>query len=178
MNCPFCNHADTKVLDSRPDADGKSIRRRRECFECSKRWRTIERVEDEMPLVVKKDSSFQAFDRAKLLHSMKVSTGKRPVSPSDLERAVAEIEWSILESGRNSVSSHELGESVMTVLKRLDEIAYVRFASVYRRFKDVGELMAEMKDLLDSPPSAANGESQAEKSRDQLAQEKTKASHP
>lgn len=148
MNCPFCNHAETKVLDSRPDVEGKSIRRRRECFACSKRWRTLERVEDEMPLVMKKDGTFQSFDRTKILHSMIVATGKRPVSRKQIDTAVAEIEWSLLELGQDSVTSMELGEKVMVVLKKLDEISYVRFASVYRRFRDVGELMAEMKDLL------------------------------
>lgn len=148
MNCPFCNHVETKVLDSRPDAEGKSIRRRRECLSCSKRWRTLERVEDEMPLVMKKDGTFQSFDRNKILHSMIVATGKRPVSRQQIDTAVAGIEWSVLESGADSVTSNELGEKVMTALKKLDEISYVRFASVYRRFRDVGELMAEMKDLL------------------------------
>ncbi len=148
MNCPFCNHAETKVLDSRPDVEGKSIRRRRECLECTKRWRTIERVEDEMPLVLKKDGTYQTFDRAKLLNSLTVATGKRPVSKQQLENAVAVIEWSILESGKEAVSAVEVGEMVMTQLKSLDEIAYIRFASVYRRFRDVGEMMAEMQGLL------------------------------
>ncbi len=148
MNCPFCQNADTKVLDSRPDAEGRTIRRRRECFQCSKRWRTVERVEDEMPLVIKKDGTYQTFDRAKLLNSLTVATGKRPVSKQQLEDAAANIEWNLLAKSRESVSTVELGEEVMRALKALDEIAYIRFASVYRRFKDVGEMMAEMQDLL------------------------------
>lgn len=149
MNCPFCQTSETKVLDSRPDAEGKSIRRRRECIGCQKRWRTVERVEDEMPLVIKKDGTYQTFDKAKLLHSLVVATGKRPVSRQQLEEAAANIEWDLLASGSESVTTVHLGEKVMNALKALDEIAYIRFASVYRQFKDVSEMMAEMKDLYD-----------------------------
>lgn len=148
MNCPFCQNADTKVNDSRPDAGGKSIRRRRECLACNRRWRTIERIEDEMPLVIKRNQTYQPFERSKLLQSIQVACGKRPVSMAQIERAVAEIEWGILEKGDETVTTTRLGELVMYHLKQLDEIAYVRYASVYRRFSDVGELIAEMKDIF------------------------------
>ncbi len=154
MNCPFCQHVDTKVNDSRPDSGGRSIRRRRECLACGRRWRTLERIEDEMPLVIKRNQTYQPFNRAKLLTSMTVSCGKRPVSISQIETAAAEIEWGILESGCESVSTTKLGEMVMHHLRMLDEIAYVRYASVYRRFSDVGELIAEMKDLVQSAAAA------------------------
>jgi transcriptional repressor NrdR len=148
MICPFCHGNDIKVLDSRPDSEGKSIRRRRECLSCVRRWRTVERVEDEMPMVIKKNGTFEPFDRDKLYRAICVSCGKRPVSKAQLEQLVADIEWALLEQGAETVSSIVLGEKVMSGLKKLDEIAYIRFASVYRRFKDAGELMAEMKDLL------------------------------
>ncbi|MBS1982579.1 MAG: transcriptional repressor NrdR [Bdellovibrionales bacterium] len=148
MNCPFCQNVDSKVNDSRPDAGGRSIRRRRECLACGKRWRTLERIEDEMPLVIKRNQTYQPFDRAKLSLSINIACGKRPVSQTQIEKAVADIEWGILESGVDSVSTTKLGEMVMHHLRMLDEIAYVRYASVYRRFSDVGELIAEMKDLV------------------------------
>jgi len=146
--CPFCHHTEVKVLDSRPDNEGKSIRRRRECFQCAKRWRTVERVENEMPLVVKKNHSFEAFNKAKLLNSMQVACGKRPVTQSQIHEEIAKIEWKILEENKEKVSTVRLGEEVMTALKSIDEIAYIRFASVYRKFRDAGELIAEMKDLI------------------------------
>lgn len=152
MYCPFCSHEDSKVLDSRPSPEGKGIRRRRECLKCEKRWRTVERLEEQMPIVLKRDLSPQPFDREKLLMSFKISTGKRPVSSAQIEEAIADIEWKILESGKDEIASQEIGAMVMDALKQLDEISYVRYASVYRRFKDVGELMAEMHDLLQSPP--------------------------
>jgi transcriptional repressor NrdR len=148
MNCPFCHHAETKVLDSRPDVGGQSIRRRRECLSCLKRWRTLERIEDEMPLVLKKNGTHEPFVREKLLGSMRVACGKRPVSIAHLEQIVADIEWSILEIGKEKITTTELGEKVMAALRSLDEIAYIRYASVYRRFKDAGELIAEMKSLM------------------------------
>jgi len=151
MICPFCRHNDTKVLDSRPDSDGRSIRRRRECIRCEKRWRTIERIEDEMPLVEKRNKTYEPFSRDKLKHSIQVSCGKRPVTSAQIEKAVADIEWEILEKGPEIVTTTELGERVMAALRPMDEIAYVRYASVYRRFRDVADLIAEMKDLV--PPA-------------------------
>jgi transcriptional repressor NrdR len=148
MDCPFCLNTDTKVLDSRPGTDGKSIRRRRECLGCNKRWKTIERVEDEMPLVIKRNLSYQPFDREKLLHSFRVSCGKRPVPPGRIDKAVADIEWALLQSGTDSITSSRLGEMVMKELKSIDEIAYVRYASVYRSFRDVADLVEGVKELL------------------------------
>lgn len=148
MNCPFCAALDIKVLDSRPDTEGRSIRRRRECIQCGKRWRTVERVEDEMPLVIKKNNTYQPFDRSKLKMSLDISCGKRPVSASQIAKAVSDIEWEILELGCETIESQEIGRMVMNHLKLLDEIAYIRYSSVYRRFKDVTELMAEVRDLI------------------------------
>ena len=148
MNCPFCQNTETKVLDSRPDPGGQSIRRRRECLHCGKRWRTLERIEDEMPLVEKRNGTHEPFQREKLMNSLRVACGKRPVNPNQIEQVIAEIEWAIIESGESKIKTVVIGERVMTALKGLDEIAYIRYASVYRRFKDVGELMAEMANLV------------------------------
>lgn len=154
MKCPFCQNDDSKVLDSRPDPEGKNIRRRRECARCGRRWRTLERVEDEMPLVIKKNGTYEPFEREKLLGSMKVSCGKRPVTLAQLEKIVADIEWDLLSSSAGAVESTSLGEKVMAGLKQIDEIAYIRYASVYRRFKDAEELISEMRGLIDleNPP--------------------------
>ena len=148
MKCPFCQSDDSKVLDSRPDPEGRSIRRRRECGRCGRRWRTLERVEDEMPLVIKKNGTYQPFNREKLLDSMKVSCGKRPVTLNQLEKIVADIEWDLLSSSAGATESTQLGEKVMAGLKTIDEIAYIRFASVYRKFKDAEELISEMRGLI------------------------------
>jgi transcriptional repressor NrdR len=148
MNCPFCGALEIKVLDSRPDTEGRSIRRRRECIQCAKRWRTVERVEDEMPLVIKKNNTYQPFRREKLKTSLEISCGKRPVSASQIAKAVSDIEWEILEQGCETIESQEVGRMVMNHLKTIDEIAYIRYSSVYRRFKDVTELMAEVRDLI------------------------------
>lgn len=155
MHCPFCNSAESKVLDSRPGQDAKSIRRRRECLHCQKRWRTCERLEDEMPVVLKKNQTHQPFEREKLLTSIKVACGKRPVTMGQIESAVADVEWNILEQGGKTVSTVEIGEWVMTSLKEIDEIAYVRYASVYRRFKDVTEFMTELEHIIRTPPPEA-----------------------
>jgi transcriptional repressor NrdR len=149
MNCPFCQHQETKVLDSRPDQNGQTIRRRRECLSCNRRWRTLERLEDEMPTVVKRNGTHEAFTRQKLFTSMKIATSKRPVTVSQIEQAIADVEWSILEKGGTTIPSIEIGQKVMQKLRDLDEISYVRYASVYRRFKDVGEMFDEMRSLVD-----------------------------
>lgn len=149
MNCPFCASEDSRVLDSRPASDGQSIRRRRECGQCSKRWKTLERVDIEMPLVKKRNNTFEPFVRDKLKHAMTVSCGKRPVSLGQIDKVVAEIEWGILQSGQEFVSTRELGEAVMKALRGIDEIAYIRYASVYKRFRDVEEMLEGMRDLLD-----------------------------
>jgi transcriptional repressor NrdR len=148
MNCPFCNHDNSRVLDSRPGGDGRSIRRRRECEACNKRWKTLERTDLEMPIVVKRNKTFEPFAREKLRGSMQVACGKRPVAVGQIEKVIADIEWSILQSGRDSITTHELGEEIMTALKSIDEIAYIRYASVYKRFRDVEEMLTGMRDLL------------------------------
>jgi transcriptional repressor NrdR len=148
MRCPYCAHEDVRVLDSRPGSDGQSIRRRRECVQCGKRWKTIERIDAELPLVMKRNHTYEPFDREKLRSSIAVSCGKRPVTLSQIDELIATIEWKILQVGSDSVSSKEIGEMVMEALKGIDEIAYIRFASVYKRFKDAGEMLSGMKDLF------------------------------
>ena len=148
MKCPFCGGFDSKVVDSRPTEDGERIRRRRECISCGKRFTTFEIVETTPIMVKKKDGSIQAFNRDKLLNGMIKSCEKRPVSIQDLEKAVDRIEYKIVNSLKNEISSVELGEMVMDELKKLDEVAYVRFASVYRQFSDVNTFFEELSELL------------------------------
>ena len=148
MKCPFCGGFDSKVVDSRPTEDGERIRRRRECISCGKRFTTFEVVETTPIMVKKKDGSIQAFNRDKLLNGMIKSCEKRPVSIQDLEKAVDRIEYKIVNSLKNEISSVELGEMVMDELKKLDEVAYVRFASVYRQFSDVNTFFEELSELL------------------------------
>ncbi len=139
MRCPFCRHEDTQVIDSRVSEDGAAIRRRRRCPSCDKRFTTYERVELTLPAVVKKDGSRSEFDRRKIAASMRLALRKRPVSAEAIDAAVARIEYLLLGSGEREVRSERLGELVMNELLALDKIAYVRFASVYRRFEDVSE---------------------------------------
>ncbi|WP_116138801.1 transcriptional regulator NrdR [Trinickia diaoshuihuensis] len=139
MRCPFCRHEDTQVVDSRVSEDGAAIRRRRRCPACDKRFTTYERVELTLPAVVKKDGSRSEFDRRKIAASMRLALRKRPVSAEAIDAAVARIEYQLLGSGEREVRSERLGELVMNELLALDKIAYVRFASVYRRFEDVSE---------------------------------------
>lgn len=148
MKCPFCGFADTKVIDSRLGKEGNNIRRRRECAECERRFTTYERVEDTLPLVIKKDGRRESFDRLKVISGMQRACEKRPVSISTIEKAVDRIELSLQESGEKEIDASRIGSSVMEVLHDIDEVAYVRFASVYRQFKDINEFMAELKDLL------------------------------
>lgn len=148
MKCPFCGFADTKVIDSRLGKEGNNIRRRRECAECERRFTTYERVEDTLPLVVKKDGRRESFDRLKIIAGMQRACEKRPVSISTIEKAVDRIELSLQESGEKEVEASRIGTAVMEALHAIDEVAYVRFASVYRQFKDINEFMAELKDLL------------------------------
>ena len=148
MKCPFCGGFDSKVVDSRPTEDGERIRRRRECIGCGKRFTTFEVVETTPIMVKKKDGSIQAFNRDKLLNGMIKSCEKRQVSIQDLEKAVDRIEYKIVNSLKPEISSVELGEMVMDELKKLDEVAYVRFASVYRQFSDVNTFFEELSALL------------------------------
>lgn len=150
MKCPNCGCTESKVLDSRSTEEGLAIRRRRECLECQKRFTTYERVEEIPLMVVKKDGSRQVFDRGKILNGIVRACEKRPVSLSQMESTVSEIENALTNSGQNEISSDVIGNVVMEKLKSLDEVAYVRFASVYRQFKDVNTFMDELKNLLNN----------------------------
>ena len=148
MKCPFCNHTKTKVVDSHLGKDKDMIRRRRECLSCRKRFTTSERSEEDLPLVVKKDGRREPFNRLKIFNGLKKACEKRPISINMIEKIVSRIELHFQERGEREVKSSEIGERVMEELHRLDGVAYVRFASVYRQFKDIQEFMDELKDLL------------------------------
>lgn len=148
MRCPFCNHVEDKVVDSRLSKEGDVIRRRRECISCERRFTTYERVEGNFPMVIKKDGRRETFERQKILQGLKKACEKRPVSMSTLEESVTQIEKKIQEMGESEIPSNIIGEEVMRKLHDLDPVAYVRFASVYREFKDINEFMSELKDLL------------------------------
>ena len=149
MKCPFCGHLESKVIDSRPTDEGERIRRRRECINCAKRFTTYEIIESVPILVVKKDKSREAFDRDKLIRGMVRACEKRHVSMDTIENAVNEIEVSLQNSLDREVSSVRIGELVMEKLKEIDEVAYVRFASVYKHFKDVNAFMDELSSFLE-----------------------------
>ncbi len=148
MRCPFCLHPNSKVVDSRPDKDGSSIRRRRECEVCGKRFTSHERVEEILPMVLKKDGRREPFDRLKLIAGIKKACEKRPVSVETIERMVDQLEARLQEGGEREIPTTTIGEWVMAELHEIDEVAYVRFASVYRSFKDINEFMSELQDLL------------------------------
>ena len=149
MKCPYCAYQESKVVDSRHSEDGLSIRRRRECLACQKRFTTYETVESLPMVVVKRDESRQSFDRNKILNGMLRACEKRPVKLADLESAVDEIEQTIQNSLDREVSTERIGELVMERLKPLDEVAYVRFASVYRQFKDINTFLQELTKILE-----------------------------
>ena len=149
MKCPFCGHPESKVIDSRPTDEGSRIRRRRECLSCQKRFTTYEIIESVPIVVVKKDRSREAFDRNKLLNGMLRACQKRPVSIETLEAAVDDIEAQIQNSLDREVPASRIGEYAMKKLKDIDEVAYVRFASVYRQFKDINSFHEEINRLLD-----------------------------
>ncbi len=148
MKCPSCGHTESKVIDSRPSSDGSSIRRRRECLECQKRFTTYENIETLPLIVIKKDLSRETFDRNKILNSIIRACDKRQVTLSQMDAVVTEIENALQNTLQNEVTSERIGEMVMEKLKELDEVAYIRFASVYRQFKDIGAFMAELQKLL------------------------------
>ena len=148
MKCPFCGHQEDKVVDSRASSDGVSIRRRRECLGCGKRFTTYEHIEEQPLMIVKKDGRREPFDRHKLLAGLVKACEKRPVSMDDLEHLVDELERELSQHFEREAPSREVGERVMKRLHALDPVAYVRFASVYREFKDVEQFMRELKDLL------------------------------
>ncbi len=147
MKCPFCAEQENKVIDSRLSKEGQVIRRRRECLGCQRRFTTYERVEEIMPLVVKKDGRRESFDRQKVMSGLKAACQKRPVSSEQIEEICETVERRLQELGEREVQSTLIGEHVMKSLHELDEVAYVRFASVYRSFQDIGEFMNELRDL-------------------------------
>jgi transcriptional repressor NrdR len=148
MKCPFCGNAENKVIDSRISKDGKAIRRRRECLGCNRRFTTYEYVEDILPMVVKKDGRREQFDRQKILNGVKKACEKRPISMEAIDKIVENVEQACQEIQAEEITSTIVGEKVMNELRGLDGVAYVRFASVYRQFRDVGEFISELKDLL------------------------------
>ncbi|NCB73864.1 MAG: transcriptional repressor NrdR [Clostridia bacterium] len=149
MRCPFCGYAESKVIDSRPAEEGATIRRRRECLACQKRFTTYEIMERLPLVVVKRDGSRQTFDKIKVMNGMLRACEKRPVSLQSLEKIADEIEQELQNSLEREVSTTEIGEMVMAKLKHVDEVAYVRFASVYRQFKDVNTFFDELQKLID-----------------------------
>ena len=148
MRCPYCSHLEDKVIDSRQGRDGDVIRRRRECLKCEERFTSYERIETILPFIIKKDNRREPFDRHKLLQGLEKACEKRPVSVESIEALVSKIEKSLQESGEKETPSSFIGEHIMTGLKEIDEVAYVRFASVYRQFKDIKEFMQEINDIF------------------------------
>ena len=150
MKCPFCEHKDTKVIDSRHTEDGHAIRRRRECEKCGKRFTTYEKIEEVVLMVIKKDGSRETFDRNKIMSGIVKACEKRPVPVAEMEKIVDEIERGLNNMMEKEVSSTFIGELIMDKLKDIDEVAYVRFASVYRQFTDINTFIAEIENLLGS----------------------------
>ena len=150
MQCPFCRVTETRVVDSRLAAGGSTVWRRRACDECQRRFTTYERVEHSLPIVVKKDGQREPFDRDKILRSLRIACNKRPISTDALEETAAALEREIGEAGDKEIASVVIGERVMARLKALDGVAYVRFASVYKSFRDIDEFKAEMDELVRS----------------------------
>ncbi len=149
MKCPFCSYEESKVIDSRPADDGERIRRRRECIKCGKRFTTYEIIESVPIIVVKKDKSRQVFDRQKLFNGMIKACEKRPVTSEDIDKAIDDIELQLQNSLDREVTSIQIGELAMEKLKEIDDVAYVRFASVYRQFRDINTFMQELSKLLE-----------------------------
>jgi transcriptional repressor NrdR len=147
MRCPFCDHIEDKVIDSRQSKDGDVIRRRRECLKCEGRFTSYERIEDILPHVIKKDNRREPFDRHKILHGLEKACEKRPISVEVREELVKKIEKALQSLNEKEVPSSFIGEQIMNGLREIDEIAYVRFASVYRQFKDINEFIQEIKDI-------------------------------
>ncbi|HLA48867.1 MAG: transcriptional regulator NrdR [Nitrospinae bacterium RIFCSPLOWO2_02_FULL_39_110] len=148
MKCPSCSDMENKVVDSRLSKEGDMIRRRRECLGCSERFTTYERIEEILPLLIKKDGRREPFDRQKILIGIQKACEKRPISIEEQEDLVDKVVKSVQDSGEKEISSQAIGEEVMKELHKLDEIAYVRFASVYRSFKDINEFISEVRDML------------------------------
>ena len=150
MKCPYCSKINNKVIDSRLSKDGRTIRRRRECIGCERRFTTYEKLDELLPMVIKKDGRREPFNREKIISGIKKACQKRPVSITDIEEFVDTLENHFQDIGKKEIESKEVGEKVINRLKEWDEVAYVRFASVYRQFKDIREFMAELEDILKS----------------------------
>ncbi len=148
MKCPFCDYIESKVIDSRPTDEGSTIRRRRECVKCKHRFTTYEKIEEIPLIVVKKDGNRESYDRAKMMHGIIRACEKRPVAYQQIEDMAKQIEKKLYNSMEKEISSHYIGELVMHGLREIDEVAYVRFASVYRQFKDINTFMDELKTML------------------------------
>jgi transcriptional repressor NrdR len=148
MRCPFCSHTDGKVIDSRASKEGESIRRRRECLSCGRRFTTYERIEEVAQMVIKKDGRRETFDRWKIKSGILKAIEKRPVGLEQVDTIIDEIERVLFNTTEHEVSTVDIGEAVMNKLKQFDEVAYVRFASVYRQFKDLSEFMSELEGML------------------------------
>jgi transcriptional repressor NrdR len=148
MRCPFCSHTQARVVDSRSSKEGDAIRRRRECLKCNRRFTTYERIEEVAQMVIKKDGRRETFDRWKIKAGLLKATEKRPISLDQVDGMIDEIERELFNNSETEVTTQAVGEAIMKKLKGLDEVAYVRFASVYRQFKDLNEFMAELKHML------------------------------
>lgn len=148
MKCPYCTTIDNKVIDSRLSKDGRTIRRRRECLDCGRRFTTYEKLEEVLPMVIKKDGRREPFNSAKIREGIQKACQKRPVSITKIEEFVDNLELYFQELGRKEIESKEVGEKVINNLKEWDEVAYVRFASVYRQFRDISEFMEELEEIL------------------------------
>ena len=156
MKCPYCTMVNNKVIDSRLSKDARTIRRRRECVECNRRFTTYEKLEELLPMIVKKDGRREAFSREKIVSGIRMACRKRPISTTIIEEFVDALELYFQELGKKEVNSSEVGERVINKLKEWDEVAYVRFASVYRQFKDISEFMAELETILKSRSEEQN----------------------
>jgi transcriptional repressor NrdR len=156
MKCPYCTKINNKVIDSRLSKDGRMIRRRRECIECNRRFTTYEKLEDVLPMVVKKDGRREAFNREKIIGGIKMACQKRPISMAKIEEFVDSLEVYFQEQGKKEIDSTDIGERVITELKEWDEVAYVRFASVYRHFKDISQFMSELEEILQAKKETEN----------------------
>ncbi len=148
MRCPYCSQINNRVIDSRLSKDGRMIRRRRECLECGRRFTTYEKLEEMLPMVVKRDGRREPFDRDKIISGIRKACQKRPISMTQIEEFVDSLESHFQDQGKKEIESTEIGERVIQTLREWDEVAYVRFASVYRQFKDINEFMAELEEIL------------------------------
>ncbi len=149
MRCPFCNHSDSRVVDSRQASDGKAVRRRRECSQCERRFTTYERVEEAFPQIIKSDDTIEDYDRFKAARGIRLAASKRPISASDIDLVLDRVEHRMLEKNQRELSSAWIGSAITEELRDLDPVAYIRFASVYHGFEDIEEFIRELKDFDD-----------------------------